>query len=81
MIPARRALPMNVAVTYPTLSERLAAYVCEERFNQIDPDVIAPTKWMITYNIGLALRIGRSPTVDANMALGVVRRSLRYRRP
>ena len=27
---------MNVAVTYPTLSERLACYGCEERFNQID---------------------------------------------
>lgn len=65
---------MNVAVAYPTFSERLAAYVCEEQFDQLDPGVIARTKCLIAYDIGLALRIARSPTADANMALGVARR-------
>ncbi len=65
---------MNAAVRVPTLSERLAAYICEERFERIDPAAVARTKGLIAYNIGLALRITRSPTVDANMALGVARR-------
>jgi 2-methylcitrate dehydratase PrpD len=65
---------MNASDKALTLSERLAAYVCEERFERIDPVAISRAKGVIAYNIGLALRIVRSPTADADMALRVARR-------
>jgi 2-methylcitrate dehydratase PrpD len=65
---------MSAAVGNPTLSERLAGYICEERFERIDPAAVARTKGLIAYNVGLGLRIARSRTADADMALGVARR-------
>jgi 2-methylcitrate dehydratase PrpD len=56
-----------------TLNQRLAAYICEEQFQRIDPAAIARAKHVIAYHVGMACRGLRYGDPDSQQAIRVAR--------
>ena len=56
-----------------TLTQRLAGYICDERFDRIDPAAVARTRQILAYHIGLACRAVREAHPDAGKAVAIAR--------
>ena len=57
----------------PTLTERMAEYICDERFDNIDTAAITRTKQVLAYHIGLACRGVSAEHPEARKAVAIAR--------
>lgn len=54
-----------------TLTQRLAQYICDERFDRIDPAAVKRTGQILAYHIGLACRAVRDEHPEAGKAVAL----------
>lgn len=56
-----------------TLTQRIAGYVCDEQFDNLDSATVARTKQIVAYHIGLACRAIQLQHEDAVKAIAIAR--------
>lgn len=54
-----------------TLTQRLAQYICDERFDRIDPAAVVRTRQILAYHIGLACRAVKEEHPEARRAVAI----------